>query len=155
MFVCLQSVFSFKTTISFSKCIINKILHRSTGFQCRNDLLINGFPGTPQLDLAKYKCGWQQGEAKPGLINDECTVNAVPCKTASKARCLLSISCSSSDSANSLTDKQMKYDQKSEDMQDTVDAHTACSCENEECSTWSGTLQHWRRQKHFHFYCVV
>ncbi|NXK44965.1 VIT2 protein, partial [Chauna torquata] len=43
--------------------------------------------------------------------------------------------CLPADSATSLTDKQMKFDQKSEDMQDTVDAHIACSCENEECST--------------------
>ncbi|NWV22764.1 VIT2 protein, partial [Origma solitaria] len=42
--------------------------------------------------------------------------------------------CLPADSATSLTDKQMKFDQKSEDMQDTVDAHTACSCENEDCS---------------------
>ncbi|KAJ7410138.1 Vitellogenin-2 [Willisornis vidua] len=39
------------------------------------------------------------------------------------------------DSATSLTDKQAKFDQKSEDMQDTVDAHIACSCEDEDCST--------------------
>ncbi|NXJ06859.1 VIT2 protein, partial [Odontophorus gujanensis] len=43
--------------------------------------------------------------------------------------------CLPADSATSPTDKQMKFEQKSEDMQDTVDAHTACSCENEECST--------------------
>eukprot|EP00075_Anas_platyrhynchos_P002345 XP_005022346.3 vitellogenin-2 isoform X1 [Anas platyrhynchos] len=43
--------------------------------------------------------------------------------------------CLPADSATSMTDKQTKFDQKSEDMQDTVDAHTACSCENEECST--------------------
>ncbi|XP_009980901.1 PREDICTED: vitellogenin-2-like [Tauraco erythrolophus] len=42
--------------------------------------------------------------------------------------------CLPADSATSLTDKQAKFDQKSEDMQDTVDAHTACSCENEDCS---------------------
>ncbi|NXS59608.1 VIT2 protein, partial [Brachypteracias leptosomus] len=42
--------------------------------------------------------------------------------------------CLPADSATSLTDKQTKFDQKSEDMQDTVDAHTACSCENEDCS---------------------
>ncbi|NXL98304.1 VIT2 protein, partial [Tyrannus savana] len=42
--------------------------------------------------------------------------------------------CLPADSATSLTDKQMKFDQKSEDMQDTVDAHTACSCEDEDCS---------------------
>uniref|UniRef100_A0A8C2T9M1 Vitellogenin-2 n=1 Tax=Coturnix japonica TaxID=93934 RepID=A0A8C2T9M1_COTJA len=43
--------------------------------------------------------------------------------------------CLPADSASNLADKQMKFDQKSEDMQDTVDAHTACSCENEECNT--------------------
>ncbi|NXB18411.1 VIT2 protein, partial [Rhagologus leucostigma] len=43
--------------------------------------------------------------------------------------------CLPADSATSLTDKQTKFDQKSEDMQDTVDAHTACSCEDEDCST--------------------
>ncbi|KFZ64563.1 Vitellogenin-2, partial [Antrostomus carolinensis] len=42
--------------------------------------------------------------------------------------------CLSADSATSLTDKQTKFDQKSEDMQDTVEAHIACSCENEDCS---------------------
>ncbi|NWV55113.1 VIT2 protein, partial [Daphoenositta chrysoptera] len=42
--------------------------------------------------------------------------------------------CLPADSATSLTDKQMKFDQKSEDMQYTVDAHTACSCEDEDCS---------------------
>ncbi|NXX47124.1 VIT2 protein, partial [Tricholaema leucomelas] len=42
--------------------------------------------------------------------------------------------CLPADSATSLTDKQTKFDQKSEDMQATVDAHTACSCENEDCS---------------------
>ncbi|NWX49789.1 VIT2 protein, partial [Steatornis caripensis] len=42
--------------------------------------------------------------------------------------------CLPADSATSLTDKQTKFDQKSEDMQDTVDAHIACSCENEDCS---------------------
>ncbi|NXU09010.1 VIT2 protein, partial [Pardalotus punctatus] len=42
--------------------------------------------------------------------------------------------CLPADSATSLTDKQTKFDQKSEDMQDTVDAHTACSCEDEDCS---------------------
>ncbi|XP_068808764.1 vitellogenin-2-like isoform X2 [Struthio camelus] len=43
--------------------------------------------------------------------------------------------CLPADSATSVSDKQMKFDQKSEDMQDTVDAHIACSCENEDCST--------------------
>ncbi|NWV59395.1 VIT2 protein, partial [Malurus elegans] len=42
--------------------------------------------------------------------------------------------CLPADSATSLTDKQTKLDQKSEDMQDTVDAHTACSCEHEDCT---------------------
>ncbi|NXE21647.1 VIT2 protein, partial [Ardeotis kori] len=42
--------------------------------------------------------------------------------------------CLPADSATSLTDKQTKFDQKSEDIQDTVDAHIACSCENEDCS---------------------
>ncbi|KAM6396382.1 vitellogenin-2-like [Pluvialis apricaria] len=42
--------------------------------------------------------------------------------------------CLPADSATSLIDKQTKFDQKSEDMQDTVDAHIACSCENEDCS---------------------
>ncbi|NWQ87284.1 VIT2 protein, partial [Burhinus bistriatus] len=42
--------------------------------------------------------------------------------------------CLPADSATSLTDKQAKFDQKSEDMQDTVEAHIACSCENEDCS---------------------
>ncbi|NXI48061.1 VIT2 protein, partial [Galbula dea] len=42
--------------------------------------------------------------------------------------------CLPADSATSLTDKQTKFDQKSEDTQDTVDAHVACSCENEDCS---------------------
>ncbi|XP_054240102.1 vitellogenin-2-like [Indicator indicator] len=42
--------------------------------------------------------------------------------------------CLPADSATSLTDKQMKVDQKSEDMQATVDAHIACSCESEDCS---------------------
>uniref|UniRef100_A0A8C5TWC7 Phosvitin n=1 Tax=Malurus cyaneus samueli TaxID=2593467 RepID=A0A8C5TWC7_9PASS len=42
--------------------------------------------------------------------------------------------CLPADSATSLTDKQTKLDQKSEDMKDTVDAHTACSCEHEDCT---------------------
>uniref|UniRef100_A0A8D2MJR5 Phosvitin n=1 Tax=Zonotrichia albicollis TaxID=44394 RepID=A0A8D2MJR5_ZONAL len=41
--------------------------------------------------------------------------------------------CVPADSATSLTDKQIKFDQKSEDMKDTVDAHIACTCENENC----------------------
>uniref|UniRef100_A0A8B9Q6K7 Phosvitin n=1 Tax=Apteryx owenii TaxID=8824 RepID=A0A8B9Q6K7_APTOW len=43
--------------------------------------------------------------------------------------------CLPADSATTVTDKQMKFDQKSEDMQDTIDAHIDCSCENEDCST--------------------
>ncbi|XP_037260290.1 vitellogenin-2-like [Falco rusticolus] len=42
--------------------------------------------------------------------------------------------CLPADSATSLMDKQTKFDQKSEDMQDTVDAHIACSCEDEDCT---------------------
>ncbi|NWW90563.1 VIT2 protein, partial [Rhynochetos jubatus] len=42
--------------------------------------------------------------------------------------------CLPADSATSLTDKQTKLDQKSEDTQDTVEAHVACSCDNENCS---------------------
>ncbi|NXQ71646.1 VIT2 protein, partial [Quiscalus mexicanus] len=42
--------------------------------------------------------------------------------------------CVPADSATSLTDKQMKFDQKSEDMKDTVDAHIACTCEDENCT---------------------
>ncbi|NWZ94228.1 VIT2 protein, partial [Nesospiza acunhae] len=41
--------------------------------------------------------------------------------------------CVPADSASSLTDKQGKFDQKSEDMKDTVDAHIACTCEDENC----------------------
>uniref|UniRef100_A0A8C0FX62 Phosvitin n=1 Tax=Chelonoidis abingdonii TaxID=106734 RepID=A0A8C0FX62_CHEAB len=37
--------------------------------------------------------------------------------------------CLPADSTASLVEGQMKFDQKSEDMQDTVEAHTACSCE--------------------------
>ncbi|NWJ03541.1 VIT2 protein, partial [Crypturellus undulatus] len=43
--------------------------------------------------------------------------------------------CLPADSATTMTEKQMKFDQKSEDMQDSVDAHIACSCENEDCSS--------------------
>ncbi|XP_041277535.1 vitellogenin-2-like [Onychostruthus taczanowskii] len=43
--------------------------------------------------------------------------------------------CVPADSATSLTEKQTKFDQKSEDMQDTIDAHIACSCEDINCST--------------------
>ncbi|NXS06452.1 VIT2 protein, partial [Neodrepanis coruscans] len=42
--------------------------------------------------------------------------------------------CLPADSATSLTDKQTKFDQKSEDLQDTVDAHIECFCEDEDCS---------------------
>ncbi|NWT31998.1 VIT2 protein, partial [Cardinalis cardinalis] len=42
--------------------------------------------------------------------------------------------CVPADSATSLTDKQTKFDQKSEDMKDTVDAHVACTCEDENCT---------------------
>ncbi|XP_025972306.2 vitellogenin-2 [Dromaius novaehollandiae] len=43
--------------------------------------------------------------------------------------------CLPADSATTVADKQTKFDQKSEDMQDTVDAHIACSCEDEDCSS--------------------
>ncbi|NXN97017.1 VIT2 protein, partial [Rhinopomastus cyanomelas] len=43
--------------------------------------------------------------------------------------------CLPADSATSLTDKQTKFDQKSEDTRDTVEAHIACSCESEDCSS--------------------
>uniref|UniRef100_A0A674IYL4 Uncharacterized protein n=1 Tax=Terrapene triunguis TaxID=2587831 RepID=A0A674IYL4_9SAUR len=41
--------------------------------------------------------------------------------------------CLPADSAASLVEGQMKLDQKSEDIQDTVEAHTACSCEELQC----------------------
>lgn len=62
--------------------------------------------------------------------------------------------CSPSDSATSLMDKQAKFDQKSEDIEDTVDAHIACSCENEDCSAWSCKLQHTKKQKHFNVFIM-
>ncbi|NXB79982.1 VIT2 protein, partial [Donacobius atricapilla] len=57
------------------------------------------------------------------------------CSATETAPVTVGFHCLPADSATSLTDKQTKFDQKSEDMQDTVDAHTACSCENEDCST--------------------
>ncbi|NXX30013.1 VIT2 protein, partial [Nicator chloris] len=60
-----------------------------------------------------------------------CTKGCSPTKTAPVT---VGFHCLPADSATSLTDKQTKFDQKSEDMQDTVDAHTACSCEHEDCS---------------------
>ncbi|NXN85750.1 VIT2 protein, partial [Bombycilla garrulus] len=56
------------------------------------------------------------------------------CSATKTAPVTVGFHCLPADSATSLTDKQTKFDQKSEDMQDTVDAHTACSCENEDCS---------------------
>ncbi|NWQ73785.1 VIT2 protein, partial [Columbina picui] len=56
------------------------------------------------------------------------------CSATQTAPVTVGFHCLPADSATSLTDKQTKFDQKSEDMQDTVDAHTACSCENEDCS---------------------
>ncbi|XP_041573748.2 vitellogenin-2 [Taeniopygia guttata] len=61
-----------------------------------------------------------------------CTKGCSPTKTAPVT---VGFHCLPADSATGLTDKQMKFDQKSEDMQDTVDAHIACSCEDENCST--------------------
>uniref|UniRef100_A0A8C9UGT8 Vitellogenin-2-like n=1 Tax=Serinus canaria TaxID=9135 RepID=A0A8C9UGT8_SERCA len=61
-----------------------------------------------------------------------CTKGCSPTKTAPVT---VGFHCLPADSATSLTDKQMKFDQKSEDMKDTVDAHIACSCEDENCST--------------------
>ncbi|NWS04715.1 VIT2 protein, partial [Motacilla alba] len=61
-----------------------------------------------------------------------CTKGCSPTKTAPVT---VGFHCLPADSASSLTDKQMKFDQKSEDMKDTVDAHIACSCEDENCST--------------------
>ncbi|NXI18038.1 VIT2 protein, partial [Irena cyanogastra] len=60
-----------------------------------------------------------------------CTKGCSPTKTAPVT---VGFHCLPADSATSLTDKQTKFDQKSEDMQDTVDAHIACSCEDENCS---------------------
>ncbi|NXA95386.1 VITA2 protein, partial [Melanocharis versteri] len=56
------------------------------------------------------------------------------CSATKTAPVTVGFHCLPADSATSLTDKQTKFDQKSEDMQDTVDAHTACSCEAEDCS---------------------
>uniref|UniRef100_A0A8C0UAG4 Vitellogenin-2-like n=1 Tax=Cyanistes caeruleus TaxID=156563 RepID=A0A8C0UAG4_CYACU len=56
------------------------------------------------------------------------------CSATTTAPVTVGFHCLPADSATSLTDKQMKFDQKSEDMQDTVEAHTACSCEDEDCS---------------------
>uniref|UniRef100_A0A452HEU5 Uncharacterized protein n=1 Tax=Gopherus agassizii TaxID=38772 RepID=A0A452HEU5_9SAUR len=41
--------------------------------------------------------------------------------------------CLPADSAASLVEGQRKFDQKSVDIQDTVEAHTACSCEELQC----------------------
>ncbi|XP_033372366.1 vitellogenin-2-like [Parus major] len=57
------------------------------------------------------------------------------CSATRTAPVTIGFHCLPADSATSLTDKQMKFDQKSEDIQDTVEAHTACSCEDEDCST--------------------
>ncbi|NWT52739.1 VIT2 protein, partial [Erythrocercus mccallii] len=57
------------------------------------------------------------------------------CSATSTAPVTVGFHCLPADSATSLTDKQTKFDQKSEDMQDTVDAHVACSCEDEDCSS--------------------
>ncbi|NWZ69417.1 VIT2 protein, partial [Acrocephalus arundinaceus] len=56
------------------------------------------------------------------------------CSATQTAPVTVGFHCLPADSATSLTDKQTKFDQKSEDIQDTVDAHTACSCEDEDCS---------------------
>ncbi|NXW94117.1 VIT2 protein, partial [Alopecoenas beccarii] len=56
------------------------------------------------------------------------------CAATQTAPVTVGFHCLPADSATSLMDKQAKFDQKSEDMQDTVDAHIACSCENEDCS---------------------
>ncbi|NXQ18065.1 VIT2 protein, partial [Peucedramus taeniatus] len=60
-----------------------------------------------------------------------CTKGCSPTKTAPVT---VGFHCVPADSATSLTEKQTKFDQKSEDIQDTVDAHIACSCEDENCS---------------------
>ncbi|NXQ40855.1 VIT2 protein, partial [Catharus fuscescens] len=57
------------------------------------------------------------------------------CSVTKTAPVTVGFHCLPADSATSLTDKQTKFDQKSEDIKDTVDAHIACSCENEDCST--------------------
>ncbi|NXG57947.1 VITA2 protein, partial [Hemiprocne comata] len=56
------------------------------------------------------------------------------CSATKTAPVTVGFHCLPADSVTSLMDKQTKFDQKSEDMQDTVDAHIACSCENEDCS---------------------
>ncbi|OPJ77395.1 hypothetical protein AV530_007724 [Patagioenas fasciata monilis] len=56
------------------------------------------------------------------------------CSATQTAPVTVGFHCLPADSATSLTDKQAKFDQKSEDIEDTVDAHIACSCENEDCS---------------------
>ncbi|NWH83809.1 VIT2 protein, partial [Aegithalos caudatus] len=56
------------------------------------------------------------------------------CSATKTAPVTVGFHCLPADSATSLTEKQTKFDQKSEDMQDTVDAHVACSCEDEVCS---------------------
>ncbi|NWR50683.1 VIT2 protein, partial [Regulus satrapa] len=60
-----------------------------------------------------------------------CTKGCSPTKTAPVT---VGFHCLPADSATSLSEKQTKIDQKSEDIQDTVDAHIACSCEGEVCS---------------------
>ncbi|NWT68181.1 VIT2 protein, partial [Prunella himalayana] len=60
-----------------------------------------------------------------------CTKGCSPTKTTPVT---VGFHCLPADSA-SLIDKQTKFDQKSEDLQDTVEAHIACSCEEENCST--------------------
>ncbi|XP_064284516.1 vitellogenin-2-like [Passer domesticus] len=61
-----------------------------------------------------------------------CTKGCAPTRTAPVT---VGFHCLPADSATSLTEKQTKFDQKSEDMQDTVDAHIACSCEDINCSS--------------------
>ncbi|XP_054494405.2 vitellogenin-2-like [Agelaius phoeniceus] len=56
------------------------------------------------------------------------------CSPSRTAPVTVGFHCVPADSATSLTDKQMKFDQKSEDMKDTVDAHIACTCEDENCT---------------------
>ncbi|KAK2540266.1 vitellogenin-2-like protein [Columba guinea] len=56
------------------------------------------------------------------------------CSATQTASVTVGFHCLPADSATSLMDKQAKFDQKSEDIEDTVDAHIACSCENEDCS---------------------
>ncbi|NXC84067.1 VIT2 protein, partial [Cercotrichas coryphoeus] len=55
------------------------------------------------------------------------------CSATSTAPVTVGFHCLPADSASSLTEKQTKFDQKSEDMQDTVDAHIACSCDDTAC----------------------